>query len=85
MAVLTDPDRIDVWADWMREISAAHEPCSITKPELRAAVNALDQWLSDNAASANAAIPLPARTSLTTAQKARLMMLVIRKRYLAGV
>ena len=44
-------------------------------------MDAADQWASDNAASFNAALPQPARTVLTAAQKARLLAWVILKRY----
>lgn len=38
MAVLPDAKRVDVWADQMRSGIGA----SLTKPELRAAVDAID-------------------------------------------
>lgn len=78
MAVLTDDQRVAVWARWMRENAAA---CSITKADLRAAVDALDQFLEDNAAAINSAIPQPARGALTTEQKARLLAYVALKRW----
>ena len=84
MAVLTDSDRIECAAEFMRELSNIRESLNLTKPDVRAAVSALDQFLSDNAAAVNAAIPLPARTNLTTAQKARMLTFVIRQRYLKG-
>ena len=84
MAVLSDPARIEVWAESMRDMSSAAESVGITKADLRAAVNALDDYLNTNATAINTAIPLPARTALTSPQKARLMMLVIRRRYLDG-
>lgn len=84
MAVLSDGDRSATWAELMQEWSNAREAVGITKTDLRAAVDAIDTWLNDNAASANAAIPQPARGALTTAQKARLLMFVVRRRYLSG-
>lgn len=78
MAVLSDADRLAVWAQWMRENT---EACGITKPDLRAAVDALDVFLDTNATAINTAIPLPARTTLTTAQKARLLAYVTLKRW----
>ena len=84
MAVLADGDRVECWADWMREVSAGQEACGITKVDLRAAVNATDDWINTNAAAYNLAFPLAARANLTAAQKARLLALVIRKRFLAG-
>lgn len=82
MAVLPDVDRVEIWAELMREYSRDGETIGILKPELRAAVNAVDQWLEDNAVSANEALPEPAKTVLTKQQKALIMLHVIQKRYL---
>jgi hypothetical protein len=49
--------------------------------ELRAAVDAIDQWIDDNASSFNSSIPQPARSSLTAKQKARLLVWVVRRRF----
>lgn len=84
MAVLSDNARTETWADAMRQLSDAREPVGITKPDLRAAINALDDFLNTNASAINSAIPQPARGTLTTAQKARLLMLVIQRRYVDG-
>jgi hypothetical protein len=84
MAVLSDNDRTDVWAELMRELSTDHETISITKADLRAAVNAIDVFLNDNAAAINTAIPQPARGALSASQKARLLVFVVRKRYITG-
>ena len=78
MAVLPDVDRALISAQWMR---ANTEDCGITKVDLRAAVDALDSFLDTNAAAINSAIPQPARGSLTTAQKARLLALVTLRRF----
>ena len=84
MAVLSDNDRAATWAELMQEWSSAREPVGLTKADLRAAVNAIDTWLNDNAAAANAAIPQPARGALSATQKALLLTHVIRKRYVKG-
>jgi hypothetical protein len=84
MANLSENARIAIWSEIMQELSDAREPVSIVKTDLRAAVNAIDAWLSDNAASLNSAIPQPARGALTTAQKSRLLRLVARRRYEDG-
>lgn len=84
MAVLTDQQRFDAWAEFMQEISMAREGIAVTKQDLRAALNAADQWVSDNAASFNTAIPQPARGALTAGQKARLLMFVVQKRFIVG-
>lgn len=84
MAVLTDPDRAAAWGEYMQEVSAAREPLDLTKADIRAAVNAIDNFLNANATALNSAIPQPARGALTTAQKARLLTMVVRYRYIKG-
>lgn len=59
-------------------------PITITKPDLLAAVNALDDFLVNNAAAVNNALPAAAKAGLTTAQKALLLMYVVDKRYISG-
>lgn len=81
MAVLSDTERASIWADVMRQLSDAREGCAITKTDLRAAIDALDTFLDTNAATINAAIPQPARSGLTTGQKARLLAYVALKRW----
>jgi hypothetical protein len=81
MAALTAEKRAEVHAGLMR---ANTETVTITKAQLRAAVDAIDQWVSDNAASFNAAIPQPARGALSAAQKSRLLMMVVAKRFAEG-
>lgn len=78
MAILSDTQRREVWAQWMQ---ANAETVSIAKGDLRAAADALDQFLEDNAATVNAAIPQPARGALSNAQKARLLAYVTLKRW----
>ena len=77
MAVLTNDDRASIWAKYMSDISSRREGVGVSKPDLRAAINAVDQWVEDNKGSFNTAIPLPARTALTAAQKAELLMYVV--------
>lgn len=84
MATLPDGDRAIVWADLMRKFSVDRLSVGITKTDLRAAVNALDTFLDNNAATINNAIPQPARSSLSTPQKAILLMYVITRHYLSG-
>lgn len=78
MAVLTDQSRVALWAEFMQRNS---EPISITKQDLRAVVNAMDDWINTNAASLNQAIPQPARGALSASQKALLLQYVVEKRY----
>lgn len=79
MAVLPDAKRIEIWADWMQQNT---ETCgAITKADLRAAVNAIDDFLVANAVAINNAFPQPARAELTNAQKARIVAYVATKRW----
>lgn len=80
MAVLSENDRVAVWELWMRENKAAITG-SMTRAQLRAAVDAADNWADSNAAEYNTALPNPARTVLTTKQKALLLMFVIARRH----
>ncbi len=62
-------------------VSSSREQVAIGRQDIRAAIDAVDQWIDDNQASFNAALPEAARTNLTAAQKARLLFYVVRKRY----
>lgn len=81
MTVLPDNDRFNVWAEFMRGLSAEKEKLDIGKADLRAAVNAVDIWINDNAVSFNAALPAVAQSSLTTKQKVRLFVAVVKRRF----
>ena len=52
----------------------------ITKADLAAAVNATDQWLDDNQASYNAALPQPFRGAASLALKTALLCAVAMRR-----
>jgi len=79
--MLTNDDRRALWAEFMKVASSAHEPLALSKADLRAAVDAIDGWIDANAASFNAAIPLPARTALTMRQKLRLFVAILKRRW----
>jgi hypothetical protein len=81
VAVLSDQDRAEVTQEFMAQAQGPH---TITKADIRAAVNALDEWYNSNAASANAALPQPARGQMTTTDKAHLSNLIVNKRYVKG-
>jgi hypothetical protein len=81
MAVMSAADRAAATATFMQDKSNLRELLAgVTKAQLRAAIDAVDQWAEDNTASFNTAIPLPARTALTTQQKAEILLIVIRRR-----
>lgn len=84
MAVLSDGDRLDCWAELMRDFSSAAESLGITKADFRAAIDAADTWVNSNAASFNSAIPQPARGAMTASQKVRLLAAVALKRFVKG-
>ncbi len=81
MATLPDGKRAEINANYCRTISNRNEPIAITKVQLRAAVDAADDWMHANAASFNNALPAAAKANLTAAQKAELLATVLLKRY----
>jgi hypothetical protein len=81
MAALPDNERFVVWQDFMETNT---EGFALTKGDIRAAVNAIDDFLVTNATALNSAIPQPARAALSTTQKALLLTAVVRQRYLTG-
>lgn len=85
MAVLNTADRLAGYIEYLRLRSDVRDAIECTKPDVVAAFNALDNFFNTNASAINTAIPLPARTSLTTSQKARLAIAVLERRYLSGV
>ncbi|MGH2620634.1 MAG: hypothetical protein ACRDHG_08710 [Anaerolineales bacterium] len=78
MAVMGETDRVATWSKWMQDNLIA---CAITKPQLRAAIDAADDWADSNAASFNNALPTAAKNNLTAKQKAFLLALVILRRH----
>lgn len=55
----------------------------LSKPDIKAAIDAVDDWADANAASFNTAIPQPTRGVATAAQKALLLAYVCMRR--AGI
>lgn len=83
MAILPDKDRMAVWAEFMSDKSRAREALgNLSKQDLRAAADALDDFMNAHAADINAALPQPARSEMTVGDKARLLMLVVARRWL---
>jgi hypothetical protein len=77
MALLDSTARARTVAQFMRENTST---CSFTKDDLKGAVDAVDQWVEDNTASLNAALPAAFRTSATVAQKAAVLAYVLWRR-----
>lgn len=84
MAVMDAAGRLQAYRDMLDEVRRADTPCNVTKAQLQAAVDAIDDWLDANAAAMNSALPVAARTGLSTTQKAMLLMAVISRRYRVG-
>lgn len=82
MAVLGDNDRAAVNKEFQALCSELRDVFgAVTKAQVRAFIDAVDQWADDNAASFNAAIPQPARAQLTARQKALGFRLVVKRRW----
>lgn len=77
MAAMDETNRARAWAQWMRD---NREACGFTKADLRAALNATDDWIDANAASFNSALPAAFRTSATATQKTLLFCFVAMRR-----
>jgi hypothetical protein len=85
MPALGSSDRVAIGAGFQFDASWAREAFgAVVKADLQAAVAAVDDWVVANAASFNTALPLAARNGLTAAQKARLLMYVVKRRYETG-
>lgn len=81
MPILSEVEREEIWKEMVAK-NREGEVDSLTRADLRAAVDATDDWIVANQASFNAALPLPARTVLTAQQKALLFSYVVRRRWL---
>lgn len=79
MAVLPAGDRAQLTAEIQRTRDC---PGAISKAQLRAVFDAIDDWWeTTGAAAANAAIPQPQRGILTSRQKAAIFFAVLRRKY----
>lgn len=85
MAVMTDQQRSNAWAEMMRHIPLG-ETLTVTKGTLRSILNAVDSVVNTNAAALNSAIVAiePAWNSLSTQQKAYVFNWVVTNRYIVG-
>jgi len=81
---LTAQARQAIRSDYGSTLSERRVAFGLTKPQLDAAIAAIDDWIEANAGAFNAALPQPARSSLTAAQKTELFFFVARRRYTDG-
>lgn len=85
MAALSTSDRVGVGAQFQSDASLRRDPFgAVAKADVQAAIAAADDWVEANKVSYNAALPLPARTQLSTAQKAQVLLYVVRRRFETG-
>ena len=79
MALLPDAERFATWADAMRRFPGT---TTLSKAEMRATVDAIDDLLDSGsfASTFNSALPLAARTGLNAKQKAFMLMCGIARR-----
>lgn len=75
---LDSTNRGRVAAQFMRDIRGVWP--AITKPDLAAAVAAIDDWIDANQASFNSALPQPFRSAADATFKAHLFVYVLMRR-----
>lgn len=77
MAVLNETERAGLWALLME---AGLIPPGVLKADIRAAVDATDDFIENNGATINSALPQPYRGAASASQKAILFGLVAMRR-----
>lgn len=80
MAVLSAASRAVIAAHIQRPQQGLGPLAALTKTDLRAAVDATDDWIDANSAAFNTALPATARTALTQQQKTLLFCYVALRR-----
>lgn len=76
MAVMSAIERLRCFKQLVRDVAWP----DLVKADVQAALNAADDWADLNASSYNLALPLPFRTTATSAQKALLLAYVCLRR-----
>jgi len=85
MATLTDTQHNEINSQYQSDLSKIRETlANVTKSDIKAAVVAADQWVSDNKGSFNNALPPAAKDNLTADQKSRILTYVVAKRFQEG-
>ncbi len=85
MTILSVDDRVAGNNEYLAERNLERDSLALTKAQIKAAFDAVDVWMDSVQAAFNTAIPQPARGALTTAQKAKLLIAVAKRRHLSGV
>jgi uncharacterized protein YaiE (UPF0345 family) len=81
MAVLNAANRQQAYVDFIDSMKLSGESLAVIKSDLKAAIDATDDWVDSNAVSFNNSLPAAAKANLTVKQKARLLVYVIKKRF----
>ncbi len=76
MAALSSTNRDRILRGLMRRWSTLREETGLTKAELQAGKDATDEWINDNAADYNNALPAAAKTGLAANQKVLIFSIV---------
>lgn len=85
MAVMGSTDRTATGALFQSDESLLRDALgAVTKADIQAAIAAVDDWVENNKVSFNNALPTAAKNALSTAQKAKLLLYVVRRRYEVG-
>ena len=79
MALTTDQIAA-AWKRWVGTLDSS-TPCQFTRPDLEAAVQAVDAWCTNNATRFNNALPAAFKTNATAGQKAALLAIGALSRY----
>lgn len=81
MSTLSDADRNIASVRLQKYLSSIRESLgSVTRADIKAAIDGLDNYIDTNGAGINSAIPQPARAQLSTRQKALLLAYVCIRR-----
>jgi len=81
MAVLSDADRTEAALAFVRRIYVAlAQRADCHSGQIKAAIDATDQWIDDNASLFNSALPAAFRNTATAEQKTQLFCMVALKR-----
>lgn len=81
MAELSPSERNELAAEVMRAHSDLRREYGLSKADIRGVIDAIDTWADTNQASFNQAIPNPARSVLTVAEKLDIFRRVVRARF----
>lgn len=83
MPTLSPEKREEIWAAFMNEVPGTIG--NATKSDIRAAVDSLDDWITNSAPTLDQGIPEPARSALDGHQKTKLFLLIVEERYAEGM